>query len=144
MALNRIEVYLGEDEVSDQVSSLKKDMSTPQLPDPDNDGLGLVNASFKWNEVEEVKDKDKGKDKKNDDPPHHDHDSGSPNEVTTDADTDVGSAIGEMTEHRFELRDVTVMFPEGELSVVTGPTASGKTALLVCFLSPFFYNDSET
>jgi ABC-type multidrug transport system fused ATPase/permease subunit len=33
---------------------------------------------------------------------------------------------------RFELKDITVKFPEGQLTVVTGPTASGKTALLVC------------
>ncbi|KIJ93501.1 hypothetical protein K443DRAFT_684502 [Laccaria amethystina LaAM-08-1] len=29
-----------------------------------------------------------------------------------------------------ELCDITVRFPEGQLSVVTGPSASGKTALL--------------
>lgn len=35
-------------------------------------------------------------------------------------------------DHRFELKDLNIRFPEGELTVVTGPTASGKTALLVC------------
>lgn len=39
-------------------------------------------------------------------------------------------------DHRFELRDIDVLFPEGELTVVTGPTASGKTALLVSFRPP--------
>ena len=34
-------------------------------------------------------------------------------------------------ERVFELRDISVRFPPGELTVVTGPTASGKTALLV-------------
>ncbi|KAF7321090.1 ABC bile acid [Mycena chlorophos] len=38
------------------------------------------------------------------------------------------------TDHRFELRDLSVVFPEGKLSVVTGPTASGKTALLMALL----------
>ncbi|KAH9924528.1 uncharacterized protein B0H18DRAFT_1119866 [Fomitopsis serialis] len=33
-----------------------------------------------------------------------------------------------------ELRDLKVMFPEGQLSVVTGPTASGKTTLLMALL----------
>lgn len=37
---------------------------------------------------------------------------------------------------RFELRDISVKFPEGKLTVVTGPTASGKTALLVRPLRP--------
>jgi ABC-type transport system involved in cytochrome bd biosynthesis fused ATPase/permease subunit len=44
-------------------------------------------------------------------------------------------ASAETQELRFELRDVSVMFPEGKMSVVTGPTASGKTALLVCIVS---------
>ena len=35
------------------------------------------------------------------------------------------------TNNYFELRDITVRFPEGKLTIVTGPTASGKTALLV-------------
>ena len=35
------------------------------------------------------------------------------------------------TGHKFELRDITVRFPEELLAVVTGPTASGKTAVLV-------------
>jgi len=35
---------------------------------------------------------------------------------------------------RFELRDVNVDFPVGELTVITGPTASGKTALLMALM----------
>ena len=38
----------------------------------------------------------------------------------------------------FRLRDVSVLFPEGALTVVTGPTASGKTALLVWCLDFLF------
>ncbi|KAF9258420.1 hypothetical protein L218DRAFT_934784 [Marasmius fiardii PR-910] len=37
-------------------------------------------------------------------------------------------------DYRFELRDISVVFPEGKLTVVTGPTASGKTALLMAVL----------
>ncbi|KAF8133513.1 P-loop containing nucleoside triphosphate hydrolase protein, partial [Mycena galopus ATCC 62051] len=36
--------------------------------------------------------------------------------------------------NRFELRDISVLFPEGKLSIITGPTASGKTALLMALL----------
>jgi len=36
--------------------------------------------------------------------------------------------------HRLELRDINIRFPEGQLSVIIGPTASRKTALLVCCL----------
>lgn len=35
------------------------------------------------------------------------------------------------TDRKFQLSDLSVIFPEGQLSIVTGSTASGKTALLV-------------
>lgn len=130
VALQRIATYLDEDEVSEQVSSLKKDRSDPYLPGDDDDGLGLANVTSKWNEVEE-KEKGKGKDMK---------DIANGNGASTPADeiativgdtTSAGGPDEEQLDHHFELRDVTVMFPEGHLTVVTGPTASGKTALLV-------------
>ncbi|KAJ7865666.1 hypothetical protein B0H13DRAFT_2253973 [Mycena leptocephala] len=37
-------------------------------------------------------------------------------------------------EPQFELRDISVSFPEGKLTCVVGPTASGKTALLLALL----------
>ncbi|KAF9584468.1 hypothetical protein BGW38_006357 [Lunasporangiospora selenospora] len=36
--------------------------------------------------------------------------------------------------HHFELRDLNLEFPVGELSVITGPTGSGKTSLLLSLL----------
>lgn len=128
VALKRIAVYLDEDEVTAQVSSLKGASFEPLLPGADDDkGLGLVNASFKWNEVEEAENQDKDKGK-----------AASPTATSDDtttavnnSSTDVDLFNDDLTDHRFELRDVSVMFPEGELSVITGPTASGKTALLV-------------
>ncbi|KAF9459383.1 multidrug resistance-associated ABC transporter [Collybia nuda] len=131
VALNRISVYLGEDEVTDQVSSLKRDFSEPILPGSDAPGLGLENASFKWNEVEEEKPADK----------KPDTNQNSPTTPSDEASTTVGDNVSEIstallasTDHRFELRDISIMFPEGELSLITGPTASGKTALLMALL----------
>jgi excinuclease UvrABC ATPase subunit len=54
-------------------------------------------------------------------------------------DTDDGTerssiAASDASEYRFELRDINIVFPERQLTVVTGPTASGKTALLVSIL----------
>lgn len=90
------------------------------------DAIGLKNASFRWNAVkEEEKDKDdkKAKGKK------------SPNTKASEPEADAASAITSTTaaeeEQRFELSNLSVVFPDGELSLVTGPTASGKTALLV-------------
>lgn len=102
---------------------MKKDLSEPHLPGSDDNQLGLENASFKWNEVVDAGgDKSKDKDATN----------GSRNGATDEDITVVDS--GEMdasTDHRFELRDISVMFPPNQLTLITGPTASGKTALLV-------------
>ena len=94
-------------------------------------GLGIENGSFKWNEVESKEDinsQNERADKK------------AKNAVSTgdDAAQDASDgaerssiAASDASEHRFELRDINITFPERQLTVVTGPTASGKTALLV-------------
>ena len=44
----------------------------------------------------------------------------------------------------FQLRDLSISFPSGKLSVVTGPTASGKTALLVIISKLLYaYHDQD-
>jgi ABC-type multidrug transport system fused ATPase/permease subunit len=43
-----------------------------------------------------------------------------------------------ITERQFELRDINILFPSGELSLITGPTASGKTALLRALLGEMY------
>lgn len=132
VALKRISVYLDEDEVTEQVSSLKKTRSEPLLPGAD-EGLGLENATLKWNEVVEVVDpKDAKKDKKG----KRNSASGTASPSgSSDTDTVVDDTLSvtpsEAGDRKFELKDVSIMFPEGELTLVTGPTASGKTALLV-------------
>ncbi|KAJ6615389.1 multidrug resistance-associated ABC transporter [Mycena sp. CBHHK59/15] len=121
--LDRIAVYLAEDEVTEQVSSLKHDLSEPHLPGSEDEGLGIQNASFKWNEIEDPE-KPKGREP-------------SLSSVSSSVD-DVSTVVDEENEglrdRRFELRDISVLFPEGKLSVITGPTASGKTALLMALL----------
>jgi hypothetical protein len=97
-------------------------------------GLGIENGSFKWNEVEQKED---DKDKNGGIAKGKNPASAPPEEVRQDADdgTERSSvAASEASEHRFELMDINVMFPERQLTVVTGPTASGKTALLVSTL----------
>ncbi|KAF7299119.1 ABC bile acid [Mycena indigotica] len=114
VALNRIAVYLDEEEVSAQVSSLKQDAIVPHLHGVENEGLGLENASLRWNELpeEEVLPL-----------------KGTPPSSTSGNTTALGDEV-----NRFELRDISVIFPEGQLSMITGPTASGKTALLMALL----------
>lgn len=126
VALNRIAVFLEEDEVSEQVSSLKQSYSGAAPPGESDAGLGFSSASFKWNEVEETRNSDGCAASPASAPavPSFAEES----TVTVDAVSEISQ------EHRFELRDLNVRFPEGKLTLVTGPTASGKTALLVLIL----------
>ncbi|KAJ7134728.1 hypothetical protein C8R44DRAFT_610315 [Mycena epipterygia] len=106
IAVDRISVFLAEAEVSDQTSSLKKDQAEPELPGSEDDGLGLENASFKWNEVEEEDE---------------------------DAADDI-SASDDSRRGRFALKDVSVLFPQGAMTIVTGPTARSVTRSTQCIL----------
>ncbi|KAJ7679731.1 multidrug resistance-associated ABC transporter [Mycena rosella] len=128
VSLNRIAVYLEEDEVSAQVSSLKQDDALPLLDGAEDEGLGLEGASLRWNAlpVEEGDEDDTENGKKRSPAPSIDG--------STARGDDSGSEGGMNDSSRFELRDVSVLFPEGKLSVITGPTASGKTALLMALL----------
>ena len=109
------------------MSSLKKDCSEPYLFGGD-EGLGLECATLRWNEVVEVMKKGKQLD-------YNKPSSSSTNSLEIDeASTVVDAesiASGDRDDRVFELRNMTIRFPEEELTVVTGPTASGKTALLV-------------
>jgi hypothetical protein len=125
VTLKRLAVYLDEEEVTDQVSSLKKDYSEPNLFG--DEGLGLECATLQWNEVVEAMEKVKQLDQNK---------SSSSSTISLENDetsTVVGAerSNGDRGDRVFELHNVTIRFPEGELTVVTGPTASGKTALLV-------------
>lgn len=129
VSLDRIAIFLEEDEVTDQVSTLKRSHSgLPTLDgDDDDSGLGIENGSFKWNEVEE-------KDKK------------TPNS-NGGVDSHTTMAVGlevEDPDHHFELKDINIKFPEGQLSLITGPTASGKTALLVSTMDLYVINPTLT
>jgi hypothetical protein len=115
-------VCADEDEVMDQVSSLKKSRVDPHTSNDDNNGLGVENGSFKWNAVEEQESTEsKTKTKK----------TSSASSEGTIAETD-SETNEELTDHRFELRDISVRFPDRKLSCITSPTTSGKTTLLVC------------
>jgi len=141
VALKRISVFLEEEEVDEQVSTLKRTLYATSLPGDEEEGLGLENADLKWNEVETGKDT---MPKADDDA----EESGimsprSPDATIGNESEDLEAAVAsgelenslllgvETEQPRFELKDITVRFPEGKLTVVTGPTASGKTALLV-------------
>lgn len=134
--MQRIATFLNEDEVGPQVSALKEDTLNEFS---DIKELGLSNASFKWNAAEEKdknveedkKAKGKGKDKKKNGKADPAHDLEAAISDSLSSDISQAGTEAPAQDHQFELRDINVVFPEGVLSVITGPTASGKSALLV-------------
>ncbi|KAJ8487830.1 hypothetical protein ONZ51_g3940 [Trametes cubensis] len=136
VALDRVAAFLDEEEVGEQVSTLKKGHTRPS--GESDEGLGIINGTFKWNEATEkggdkVTGKDNGKGKTADSAAASVAEAGPSDAGSTLAESasTVASAAGS---RRFELKDVNVMFSEGKLTVITGPTASGKTALLMALL----------
>ncbi|KAF8222623.1 hypothetical protein L208DRAFT_1413119 [Tricholoma matsutake] len=133
---NLLIAFLAEDDVADQVSSLSNNFMDPPPPGSEEfkGRLGIVNASFTWNLAKPKENEDQYLDNPQSSAP------GSPspgNVVTTESEIDISidsSLLTDSTDHAFELRDISVIFPEGKLSVITGPTASGKTALLRALL----------
>ena len=114
------------------MSSLKKSpFGTSGADDETAKGLGIENGSFKWNEVEQngdAKDESGQADKRG---KNATSSSDGAVQGASDGTERDSIAASDASEHRFELRDIDIMFPERQMTVVTGPTASGKTALLV-------------
>lgn len=132
--MQRIETFLEEDEVDEQVSTLKHNITGSTVHSYTE--FGLRNASFNWNAIDSNDDAGKASEQQPKKTGNTDRNG------DIEAQDDVIAVADAETGHRFELRDISVVFPDGELSVITGPTASGKTALLVsyylliCSMSP--------
>ncbi|KAG8768254.1 hypothetical protein FRC12_005683 [Ceratobasidium sp. 428] len=142
VALKRIEKYLGEEEVPEYVSSLMRPAPNPH--EPIDTRLGCAGATFRW-PAAPTDDTDKDK-----------------NKSSSGVFAKIGAAWGAITgtigtvlvllrlrkkpeektdetpevveDAPFELRDVGVVFPEGVISLVCGPTGSGKSSLLAALL----------
>ncbi|OCF31742.1 ATP-binding cassette transporter [Kwoniella heveanensis BCC8398] len=123
VSVKRIEDFLAEDEVPDWVSSLKR------LPESQNGvptKIGFENASFRWNTG---KQSDSAKPSKANGADSQAQPASPANSTGTTA---VNSSTPEDT--YFVLSDLNVSFPIGKMSVVTGPTGSGKSAILTALL----------
>lgn len=121
VSIQRIEDFLAEDEVPDWVSSLKR--SGTQNDEATK--IGFENASFRWNTGQQSSSSETIEPSKGKQP------SFEPGPLDDSVLTD-GSTVVEDT--FFTLSDLNINFPIGKLSVVTGPTGSGKTALLIALL----------
>lgn len=94
--------------------------------------LGFVGASFRWNsgkitEVDKTADP-KAKDKK---PEVVKKISGSSSREASPTVSDEPTVVEAEEARVFELSDINFVFPAGQLTIVTGSTGSGKTALLL-------------
>ncbi|KAI0752843.1 multidrug resistance-associated ABC transporter [Daedaleopsis nitida] len=139
VALDRIATYLDEEEVNEQVSTLKKGYVPPsEEPEDKITEFGIDRGYFRWNDVESEKQDKVNKLKGRNDEPWMRYRRRAPN---TD-DASVNSVAP--PDDRFVLEVTRLRFPLGKLTVVTGPTASGKTALLMAMLGEMtnMYPDS--
>jgi hypothetical protein len=130
--LDRITDFLAEDEVTDRVSS----SIVSSQSSSEEDGFGIMNASFKWNEGDAVQNRDKNI--VNPHPIVTPHAISSSDNETMESEPDIwldSSLLAESTDNQFELKDISVIFPQNKLSVIIGPTASGKTAFLVRYFA---------
>ncbi|OCF78519.1 ATP-binding cassette transporter [Kwoniella mangroviensis CBS 8886] len=123
VSVKRIEDFLAEDEVPDWVCSLKRS-SDPKHVAPTK--IGFENASFRWNTGKQS-DPSPLKPTTTIEPP-------SPQRSTSTTAVDSTESPQEDEESYFTLSDLNVDFPIGKLSVITGPTGSGKTAILIALL----------
>ncbi|CAE6458080.1 unnamed protein product, partial [Rhizoctonia solani] len=120
VSLSRIAAFLSEDEVPDVVSSLK---GSPQLCASQGDQIRIVDGSFMWNSSVIQSSERQGQSGR-----------------TLSFEDDLSDDESEMF---FELLDIDLAIPEGKLTLVTGPTASGKSALLMALLGEMTQTNGE-
>lgn len=124
VSLHRVEAFLNEEEISDRASYPYEQLLDTETLDG---GLAIEGGRFKWNNVG-GKEADPSRERNNESTAQ----SVAPVE---EAESPVDAAEYVLKDRKlFELRNITVRFPEGELSLVTGPTGCGKTALLLALL----------
>lgn len=127
VSVQRLESFLNEQEVEEAVSQLSRQCSTTTEPgaykdeddtiasshqsderDPEHNELSIKGCDFYW----------------------HGKETNMRHEVTTST-----GRSGDAADHpSFCLRDINVTFPSGELTLVIGPTGSGKSSLLAALL----------
>lgn len=113
------------------MSSLKR---RPEA-ESESHSIGFKKATLQWNtgkQAEAADDKAKPKDKKSKASKAFSNGNGHTDPVSPTASG--STAVEPVPETPFQLVDLTVDFPTGKLTVVSGPTGSGKSAILTALL----------
>ncbi|KAL7747342.1 Transporter of the ATP-binding cassette (ABC) [Sorochytrium milnesiophthora] len=116
VSMRRIARFLSQPDLQPyQIDRIEYSQSrNSHLPEAAVADIALVNASFKWQDEDT---------EKLDDPP-----------TLSESVPLLRSVPATATQSSFELRDVSVRFPEGKLTLVMGATGCGKSSLLHALL----------
>lgn len=128
VSMQRIQTYLEEDEVEEWASSIKLEHSTRPSEDRDNSEVGFIDAAFRWHHTTPI---ETAETSGSTTPTTLTLPSGSESSsLIIDGDDDGIGGINPNKPGSFLLGHLNMLFPPGRLSLITGPTGSGKTSLL--------------
>lgn len=111
VSMQRVQAYLEEDEVEDWASSIKLDQGSNKPEPTPNSDVGFHDAAFRWHVSADSRD--------------------APSTAPPEGPTDEGIR---KPSRSFLLGHLNIEFPTGRLSLITGPTGSGKSSLLAALL----------
>ena len=149
VSIQRLEQFFDEPEVDSWVSALHErsgaSSSFSSSTSTQFNDIGIVDGTFKYSEAATEKNGDGPAQststtsaKATPAPATNEPRVSTAEEETSSAATPTaeGNAEGEGETHEpeFELRDINVKFPTGKLSLVSGPTGSGKSSLFLALL----------
>ncbi|GAA5937761.1 uncharacterized protein JCM15063_002109 [Sporobolomyces koalae] len=119
VSIQRLEQFFDEPEVDPWVSALREEDATSTRSEGFSD-IGIVNGTFKYSEETTTKLVSKDRSSKN---------------QQVESETEPQVAVDEPEpEPEFELKEINVSFPSKALSLVAGPTGSGKSSLFLALL----------
>ncbi|KAM0786024.1 hypothetical protein ACM66B_006839 [Microbotryomycetes sp. NB124-2] len=125
VAVQRLEAFLEEPEVEAWASGLKDEDEM----DEDGSRVAIVNGFFRYQDVTTNAPTSAPPTSKQIDPTH------TTNGTSTEAQLGDNGIVAEAAENQpFELKDVSIEFPVGQLTLISGPTGSGKTSMFLAML----------
>ncbi|KAF9901083.1 hypothetical protein EC991_006548 [Linnemannia zychae] len=141
ISLKRINRFLQEDDIVRDTTITKLDTAAARKATSSTSAsgsslpvIGFVNATFSWPNKEVDNVSVKAAEKKSTWIQKVKAKFSKKNIALDETTADVVAAEPEAIQERFQLKDLSIDFPVGKLSLLVGPTGSGKTALLLALL----------